>query len=183
MKPSLALFRIPRRLASEVIKSAQSAEKQGATNAYFAELPPVLSRFFEKFPPSPFREYSAKPTLTNAENANPFLPNRHPVTNSWHKPKYSMRRQADLWKAAYRFGIEHLMPTLLHNRTFYEERYNQPRKVRGAQLFKLRKGERIAPMREKEVQDARGKLDGLIADRKGKRFEKFVANKGRAGFV
>lgn len=183
MKPSLALFRIPRRLASEVIKSATQAEKQGVANAYFAELPPVLARFFEKYPPAPFRQYSEKPTLTNAVDANPFLPNRHPVTNSWHKPKFSMRRQADLWKAAYRFGVEHLMPTLLHNRTFYETRYEQPRKVRGAQLFKLRKGERIAPEREKEVQAARGTLDGLIANRKGKRFEKFVANKNRAGFV
>lgn len=185
MKPSLALFRVPRRLAQDVLKSAESVEKAGnvSANPYFAELPVVLQNFFKKYPPAPFRTYSDKPTATNAPDANPFLANKHPITQNWHKPRYSMRRQADLWKAAYRFGIEHLLPNLLHNKTFYEQRYATAKPVRGQLFFKLSKGERAAPSREVEVKEATAKADSKILEKKGKRFEKFLERKRNLGLV
>lgn len=181
MRPTSAALRIPRRLASEVLRSAESSDTN--RNKFFAQLPAVLQGFFEKYPPPPFGQYTDKPTWTNAEDANPFLANRHPVTLNWHKPKYSMRRQADLWKAAYRFGIDHLMPRLMHGKTFYEHRYETRPPVRGAQFFKLKKGERLAPQREKEVMQALGQVDERLAERKGKRFRQFMENKDKTSYV
>lgn len=182
MKLSPIVFRVPRRTASDVLRSAQTAaaaENSSSGNVYFQELPKVLQSFFRRYPPPPFREYSDKPTATNAENANPFLANKHPVTNRWHNPKYSMRRQADLWKAAYRFGIEHLLPPLLHRRTFYEKRYETKKPIRGAQFFKLTASERRAPAREAEIREALANADAKILEKKGKRFKEFLARKKR----
>lgn len=181
MRLTLPLFRVPRRLASDVLAAVdsrlQADPAASAPRAFFAELPAVLQRFFQRYPPAPFRAYADKPRMVNDADANPFLANKHPVTGRWHEPRYSMRRQADLWKAAYRFGIEDLMPPLLHNRKFYEARYAQGLRVRGARLFKLRQGERAAPAREKEVSDAYQNLDQLIAERKGPRFVEKVRQK------
>ena len=169
MKLSPVLFRVPRRLASEVIESATSKIEAGASapKAYFDELPEVLKRFFQRYPPSPFREYANSPRMINDPGANPFLANKNPVTHRWQEPKYSMRRQADLWKAAYRFGIQHLMPPLLHNRKFYEGKYADGIKMKGAKFFKLSHSERIAPARAAEVANAYKQLDSKISERKG----------------
>lgn len=181
MKSSRAVLSIPRRLAGDVLRSAENSQTE--RNKFFAQMPGVLQRFFEKYPPPPYGRYADKPTWTNAPDANPFLANKHPITQSWHKPKYSMRRQADLWKAAYRFGIDHLMPTLMHGKKFYEQRYESRPPVRGAQFFKLKKGERIAPQREKEVMEAILQADSKIAERKGKRFQNFLQNKDKTSYV
>lgn len=186
MRFSLPVFRVPRRLASEVLESAQAKLAGGSiseSQVYFGELPEVLQKFFKKYPPSPFRTYATKPRATNDPEANPFLANKHPITQAWHKPKYSMRKQADLWKAAYRFGIPHLLPQLLHNRKFYEEKYEEGTKVKGAQLFKLTRRERKAPERAREVAEAISKLDEKIAQRKGRRFTEFLAQKNRLSHI
>ncbi|KAI0077389.1 hypothetical protein K474DRAFT_1621397 [Panus rudis PR-1116 ss-1] len=41
---------------------------------------------------------------------NPFLPRRNPETGRWAPPKYSLRQQADLVKAAKASGTLHLLP-------------------------------------------------------------------------
>ena len=41
---------------------------------------------------------------------NPFVPHKNPETGRWAPPKYSLRRQADLVKAARKAGIEGLLP-------------------------------------------------------------------------
>jgi len=185
MRVTTPLLRIPRRLASEVLSTAAVKAEGGVpeSQVFFQELPEQLQRFFHKYPPKPFREYASRPTMTNAPDANPFLANKHPVTEKWHQPRYSMRRQADLWKAAYRFGIQHLMPTLLHERKFYEEKYDEGVKVRGAHFFKLTRSERKAPARAKEVEEAVADLDNKIANRKGRRFTQFLEEKDRVPFV
>lgn len=95
-----------------------------------------------------------------------------------------MRQQADLWKAAYRFGIQHLLPKLLHDRKFYEEKYAEgTEKLRGANQFKLTRKERKAPQRAQEVSEAIKELDNKILQRKGKRFANFLAQKNRLGHV
>lgn len=171
MRLSSPLFRIVRRKAADVLQSVetklQAEPGLSEPSAFFAELPDVLQRFFKKYPPPPFRTYAEKPRLVNDVDANPFLPNKHPVTERWHAPQYSMRRQADLYKAAYRFGVEDLMPPLMHNRKFYEARYAEEMKLKGAKFFKLSEGERKAPIREREVADAYKQLDATIAERKG----------------
>lgn len=187
MKVSLPQFRVARRLASEVIESATSKVQSGAVEseaaAFFGELPPILQSFFQKYPPAPYRQYATEPRPTNAPDVNPFLANKHPITQAWHKPKYSMRQQADIWKAAYRFGIQHLLPQLLHNRKFYEDKYAEGIKVRGAHQFKLTASERKAPARAKEVEEAVAQLDTKILERKGRRYAKHLESKNRVGHV
>lgn len=187
MKVSVPQLRVTRRLASEVLDTANAKIQSGATAsenaAFFNELPPILQNFFQKYPPAPFREYATTPRATNDSDMNPFLANKHPITQKWHKPQYSMRQQADIWKAAYRFGIQHLLPQLLHNRKFYEEKYDEGVKVRGAHQFKYTSSERKAPARAKEVAEAVAQLDAKILERKGRRFGKYLESKDRVGHV
>lgn len=157
--------RIP--TASQLIKTAEALKSSDPNGNLFSMLPLRLSNFFKKYPPSPFASYAEKPTITNAADANPFLPNKHPITNKWHKPKYSLRRQADLFKEAYRFGIEHLLPRLGNNKTLYEQRYETKSPVRGSVEFKLSKGERVREKRAAEVDEALAKADDVIAEASG----------------
>ncbi|KAF8817036.1 hypothetical protein BYT27DRAFT_7237527 [Phlegmacium glaucopus] len=41
---------------------------------------------------------------------NPFLPKFNPKSGKWHKPSYSLRRQAELVKNAHATGSMHLLP-------------------------------------------------------------------------
>lgn len=60
-------------------------------------LPPMLHRFFARFPPG-----------SNA--ANVFRHTRHEITGRWHNPKYSLRRQKELVKLSQDYGVEELLP-------------------------------------------------------------------------
>lgn len=183
MKPTLAVFgRRVRLLASEVLKNAEELELAqklaGKTlpadteDPWFQQLPPNLSNFFKKYPPPPFREYSDRPTSTHADDSNPFLPNKHPVTNRWHEPKYSLRRQSDLYKAAYRLGITHLLPKLGNNKKFYEEKYANKTPMAGSVRFKLHKWERNLEARQVELAEAVQKADQVIGAAKNRKFRK-----------
>ncbi|CAI4496352.1 CFF_collapsed_G0021130.mRNA.1.CDS.1 [Saccharomyces cerevisiae] len=41
----------------------------------------------------------------------PFLPNKHPVTQRFHDPKYSLRRMSDVYKLALRYGVRRVFTT------------------------------------------------------------------------
>jgi len=41
---------------------------------------------------------------------NPFLPKFNPKSGKWHRPSYSLRRQADLVNKAHATGSMHLLP-------------------------------------------------------------------------
>ena len=47
----------------------------------------------------------------STELSNPFIPARNPATGKWRPPLYSLRRQAELLKAAKRSGLVHLLPS------------------------------------------------------------------------
>jgi large subunit ribosomal protein L25 len=191
MRSSLTLLaRRTRLLASEVIKNAQDLEKARITavsslsedslNPYFQQLPTHLMKFFTKYPPAPFAQYSERPTSTHADDANPFLPNKHPVTNSWHKPKYSLKRQADLYKAAYRLGITHLLPKLGNNKRFYEDKYENKRPMAGTQRFKLHKWERNMEARQEELKEALDKADETIGAAKNRAYRKRLEERAKS---
>ena len=54
------------------------------------------------------------PKFATTENTiqlpNPFLPKFNTKSGKWHKPSYSLRRQADLVKKAHATGSMHLLP-------------------------------------------------------------------------
>lgn len=166
------------RLAGEILNTVESSTPSISAadkNPFFAQLPKPLQAFFEKYPPAPYAEYSAVSTSTHAKDANPFLPNKHPVTNSWHDPVYSLRRQSDLYKMAYRFGVTHLLPPM--KKKFYEEKHETKNVPIGSMKFKLTKSERAAPQRQAEIAQALSVADETIAKARGTKYKKKLQKK------
>lgn len=161
--------------ATEAPSESLAAVPEG--NPFFLQLPKPLADFFSKYPPAPFRQYADKSTSTDAPDANPFIANRHPVTKRLHDPIYSLRRQSDLYKTAYRYGITGLLPSLANGKKFYEDKYENKTPVRGSHRFKLSKAERKAPERQKEMAEALEKADEVIAQARGARFRRRLEKK------
>lgn len=171
-------------VTADAIKEAVSdsgAETVPQGNPFFLQLPKPLAEFFARYPPTPFRQYADKSTFTDAADANPFVANRHPITKRLHDPIYSFRRQSDLYKTAYRYGITHLLPPLTNGKKFYEDKYENKTPVRGSHRFKLSKAERKAPERQKEMAEALAKADEVIAKARGNKFKRRLEAKQKKG--
>ncbi|KAK8440399.1 hypothetical protein CJI97_001355 [Candidozyma auris] len=145
----------------------------------FSKLPQKLHNFFIKFPPRPFAQYAEKPSTIKDPHMNPFLPNKNPDSGRWHGAKYSLRRSADLFKMARKFGIQDLLPPIPH-RKFYEDKYNNKTWMRGILKQKGQKWERDLPekleARKKAIED----MDNIILAARPsykKRIEKRKQNK------
>jgi len=146
--------------------------------SYFNTLPDKLQRFFTRYPPRPFKEYASKSTSTTAEDANPFIANKHPITLRYHDPKYSLRRQSDLWKLAYRYGIQDALPPLANGKKFYQEKYDTKPLMKGVLRPKGHKHERERPLKDARIKEALLHADEKIAEVRGKKtFEKRKAKK------
>lgn len=122
----------------------------------FVSLSKRLQNFFKRFPPS-----TASAWQTEGESRlNPFLPRKNPITGVWAEPQYSNRRQADLFKEARRFGLEHLLPS--------ESRWNreqsQTKIIRGTRFWKLKKHEREHEKRQQEIEKALENMDARIQE-------------------
>lgn len=163
MKPSVGLFQV-----------AKDVTKDLSDSAFFYQLPVTLQRFFERYPPVPFKQYATKPTLTTAEDANPFLPNKHPVTQKYHDPKYSLRRQSDLWKLAYRYGVQDCLPQLQGDKKFYEEKYEANEYLKGTLRPKGRRYEKNVTERRAKVVEALAKADEKILSVKGNKYKRLL---------
>lgn len=137
----------------------------------FAKLPVKLQNFFTKFPPAPLKQYASEPTLTTAPNANPFLPNRHPVTGRTHEPLYSLRRQSDLYKLAYKFGIADLMPPLANGKKFFAEKQASSPILKGVLYPKGHKWERTLAERKQKIQDALEQVDDVLIKYRGRKYK------------
>ena len=131
-------------------------------------LPPVLLRFFTRYPPllksaanptdTASSAITSRSTLPSDPNANrdrslyetsiapsdlpnPFKSHKYPVTGRWHDPVYSLRRQADLVKLARAHGVEELLPYTVkgtHERT--KRREEQGLQVKGTGVGQKVKG-------------------------------------------
>lgn len=155
----------PATMSASKLFSVSSAEA-------FAKLPEKLQNFFTKFPPAPIRKYADQPTACNAEDANPFLANRHPVTGRTHEPLYSLRRQSDLYKLAYKFGIADLMPPLANGKKFFAEKHEASPILKGVLYPKGHKWERTFAERKKKIQDALGEVDNILIKHRGTKYRK-----------
>lgn len=132
------------------------------TKEAFAKLPQKLHNFFIKYPPRPFVQYSEKPTDINDPAMNPFLPNKNPETGKWQESKYSLRRSADLFKLAYKFGIQDLLPP--HPRQFYEDKYYNKNWMRGVLNHKKHKWERTIEDKLESRKEAIENMDKTILE-------------------
>lgn len=138
----------------------------------FKKLPTKLQNFFTKFPPAPLKQYADKPTLTNSPDANPFLPNIHPITNKVHEPLYSLRRQSDLYKLAYKFGIVEFMPSLANGKKFFSEKQASSPILKGVLAPKGHKWERTYADRKKTIADALEAADDILIQHRGTKYKK-----------
>ena len=141
----------------------------------FDKLPGMLQRFFMKYAPTTMKSYSAVPTSTRAEDANPFLPNKHPESLRWHNPKYSLRKQSVIYKAAYRFGIQDLLPPM--KKKFYEEKYNNKRLMKGVLAPKGHKYDLAKPEKMAKIADNLAKMDEKIIAVKGNKYKRILKKK------
>lgn len=108
----------------------------------FQKLPQKLHNFFIKYPPRPFAQYATQPSTVSDPQLNPFLPNKNPENGRWHSPKYSLRRSADLFKMAYKFGVQELLPPMPQGKSFFEDKYENKNWMRGQLRQKKHKWER-----------------------------------------
>jgi large subunit ribosomal protein L25 len=69
-----------------------------------------LVNHLKLFGPLPELPPSATTSQSTIQLPNPFLPKLRPKTGKWHKPEYSLRRQAELVKKAHATGTMHLLP-------------------------------------------------------------------------
>lgn len=109
--------------------------------------------------------------MTNAPDANPFLANRHPVTGRTHEPLYSLRRQSDLYKLAYKFGISDMIPSLANGKKFFAEKQASSPLLKGVMYPKGHKWERTMSERKQKIQDALGEVDNILIKHRGRKYK------------
>ncbi|CAK7895722.1 54S ribosomal protein L25, mitochondrial [[Candida] anglica] len=145
----------------------------------FSKLPQKLHNFFIKYPPRPFAQYASKPSETTSADVNPFLPTKNPVSGRWSGPKYSLRRSADLYKLARKFGIEELLPPIPQKK-FYSDKYENKNWMEGVLQPRLAKWEKELPEKLKQREEAIANMDATILAARStykKQLEKREANK------
>lgn len=148
---------------------------------YFEQLPQILKNFFSKHAPATQVKYSDKPTFINDPTANPFLPNKNPVTLKYREPQYSLRRQSVLYKEAKKYGIQSLLPGLLHNKQFYEAKYTNKTFMKGVLKPKGHKHEMTKEARKAKIEAAMESMEDKIAEVKGSRYKKKLEKKKKEG--
>lgn len=139
----------------------------------FDMLPSQLKGFFKRYPPS--IQYLTEPTSTYAINANPFLPNKHPVTGRYHEPKYSLRRMSELYKLASLYGVQELLPP--RNKTFFEEKYANKKMMKGVLLPKGHKHELLHDEKMAKMAEAIKNADKYIMEVKGSKYRRRLERK------
>ncbi|CDR41532.1 CYFA0S07e03224g1_1 [Cyberlindnera fabianii] len=168
------------RFSLALLQQAKQATTTASHDAaLFERLPETLQRFFERYPPAPFKQYATKPTLTTAEDANPFLANKHPVTQKYHQPKYSLRRQSELWKLAHHFGVADCLPQLQGDKSFYQEKYDANEFMRGQLRPKGHKYDKTKQQRRDKIQAAVEQADEKIIAVKGNKYKRLLERRAK----
>lgn len=136
-------------------------------------LPFQLKSFFKKHPPSV--KYASKPISTHDIEANPFLPNKHPVTGCYHEPKYSMRRMSDIYKMAHLYGLQEFLPPM--KKLFFQEKYDNKKLMKGVIFPKGHKHELMRDSKLAKMEEAIKNADRFIIEAKGKKYARRLESK------
>lgn len=144
-----------------------------STKQFFDLLPSQLKNFFKRYPPS--IQYAAKPTSTLAIEANPFLPNKHPVTGRHHESAYSLRRMSDLYKLASIYGVQDLLPP--RKKMFFEEKYQNKKIMKGVLLPKGHKHELMREEKLAKMHEAIKNADKYIIEARGAQYMRKLQRK------
>ena len=101
------------RVTQGMSSSALNAIKRFRTREFLG-----LASHLKVFGPFPEPLKSGTTSQSTMQLPNPFLPKRNPKSGKWHKPTYSLRRQAELVKKAHASGCMHLLPAGIKKATF-----------------------------------------------------------------
>lgn len=124
----------PEALALAKQNAATSTTKQGripkikAAQVLSAATPPAAVESDSELLSTPLKDPETDDTLfdldptTDQLEPNPFLPYRNPATGRWRGPRWSLRRQADLFKLARSYGVEPLLPPSIKASAYKEQR-------------------------------------------------------------
>lgn len=111
--------------------------------------------------------FDIDPTTDELE-PNPFLPYRNPATGHWRGPRWSLRRQAELFKLARLYGVESLLPPSVKATEYKEKRLlERGLAVKGTGVGEKVKGhkwEREMPGLLQKRIEAMEKMPGLIRE-------------------
>ncbi|OLN88478.1 54S ribosomal protein L25, mitochondrial [Colletotrichum chlorophyti] len=134
-------------------------------------LPQQLQRFFARWPPAailPEGGVNIPKTGFQELTANPFAPQKHPVTGKWHDPVYSLRRQAEMVKLARQHGVEELLPPTVKGTEYrIAHRVEHGLRVKGTGVGQTVKGkihERMVQPRMEKRREAMLAMPKLIKE-------------------
>lgn len=73
-------------------------------------LPRQLLSFFKRHPPASAESWMPDPRTVKKIPQNPFRGTKNTYTLRYQEPRYSIRRQTDLYNLAGQYGVQHLLP-------------------------------------------------------------------------
>lgn len=73
-------------------------------------LPRQLLSFFERHPPASASSWMPAAGTAKRPPKNPFRPTKNTYTLRYQEPRYSIRRQTDLYNLAQQYNVQHLLP-------------------------------------------------------------------------
>ncbi|EGW33681.1 mitochondrial ribosomal protein MRPL25 [Spathaspora passalidarum NRRL Y-27907] len=130
----------------------------------FKKLPAKLHNFFLRYPPRPYAQYAAGKSTIDDPQRNPFFPNKNTTNGRWYDATYSRRRSADLFKTAYKFGLQDLLPPM--PRKFYQDKFDNKNWMRGVLHQKKQKWERELPAKLEARKEAIENMDAIILEKR-----------------
>lgn len=81
-----------------------------ASTRIVSTLPKQLLSFFRRHPPASATSWMPAPGTTARLPKNPFRPTKNTYTLRYQEPRYSIRRQSDLYNLAEAHNVHHLLP-------------------------------------------------------------------------
>lgn len=73
-------------------------------------LPRQLLSFFKRHPPASSSSWMPAPGAVERPPKNPFRASKNTFTLRYEEPRYSIRRQTDLFHLATKYDVAHLLP-------------------------------------------------------------------------
>lgn len=141
-----------------------------------ASLPRQLLSFFKKHPPATASSWLPTPATGERPPKNPFRPTKNTYTLRFEEPRYSIRRQSDLFNLAEQYNVQHLLPPRVPHK---EAKVGAV--MKGLRQWKGTKMERTRDARIAEIKAKTAVAKGVVKARKVR--TKTKKRKQRTGLV
>ena len=140
-----------------------------------AALPRQLLSFFKRHPPASATSW-AREVADGRSPQNPFRASKNTYTLKYNEPRYSIRRQTDLFKLASIYKVEHLLPPRVPHK---EEKLGKT--MKGLTRWKGTKMERTRDARIEAIRSKTMEAKKIVKARKTR--TKVKKRRARTGLV